>query len=1021
MRHRQAPPAGHRATRALPETVRPPTPTGLGNLQAQAHLRPRPGHDAGLVLGSPHDTTEHAADELARAAALASSGSAGSAGTPVAPPARPWNPGPTPQGLSLGLGVELGRSERNAYERAMGADFSAVRVHSGPAIDALAAPMGARGFSHGAHVGLASRHGRLSADNPVLAHELAHVALRQRGLDPQPEALRRDYDPSAAGMTSSKAPASVVAPPPSPTKPLPPGRHEGATVGTWGVGAKQTLVAGPRVMRDFGSLDAAAAYARGSGIASAIYEEDALFIVYPLQGAEGFTTTATRIHHSGNIANVRARPGVLSLVTSDGMSMSPHLTRTNTGYEPNYGAWLEQDDRRGATADPFAGHREAFGNGLSGITDRDQLLRQFETALRDTAFTVLDRSEEEAHKQWGRMQRGMPSEDRETVQRVAAEVAELDRQIASANARAQIIQVGYDPKDSAKNNKMIREQVAAAQKEAEQLTVKKREKLLAYPLLSQVNAADFLKLDDAARAKELGDRALEVQLNIDKTRQMVARGELNLWALAPLVATTKQGLGITEGEAARWIDDEVSRRRTWDIALQVALVVLQIGLSIGAALVAGPVGVAMAVGALGVGVVDAVIATDRYLTSRATSNTDVNREAGLMPADISGDWAWVVVAWVGVGLSFADAVKAVRAARMAGASDAALQQLAKEYHVDYELLRGAYAKSVLGKAKPDPVALQGILRSAMDEATLAKLGDTPVHVLSDAEFTKLLGSQTGEAAVVFNRASQGELRAVVYFRETGNPLALREEAVHLAQALDPDSAAKIKALRQIDQVQWGRMSLQQRVSTYRTKLQLEIDAQRKVIARGGEKEYLEDLGEHLRTMEDRLKEVDNLLSDADRLKSGTHPEWLQPGDFDKATTLFAKPRLPRSGGQWIEGVRGNGLWQPDPGTAAYQATGGEPVRFRNNYPVFARWSRARVSIAMSGEGDDFARANQQLAQRNGWLKADGTPNAAEAQRWMDANNLTWHHHQGGTTMMAVPTDIHANVPHTGGASAARAK
>lgn len=1021
MKQKSAPPAERRAARAPPEPARHAPAPGLGNLQAQAHWGPRSGSEgAGLALGSPHDAVERAADRLARAAARAAAAAGSAAGVP--PPASPRHPGPPAQGLGLGLGPgrALARSERMAYERAMGADFSAVRIHSGPAVDALAARLQARGFSHGADVGLTGRHATTASASPVLAHELAHVALRQRGLDPQPEAVRRDYDPSAAGMTSGKAPASVVAPPPGPSKPLPAGRHEGATVGTWGLRGQQKLVAGKRVMRDFGALDVALAYARGAGFASAIFEEDELFIVYPLEGAEGFTTAETRIHHSGNIASVRARPGVLGLVTSDGMSMSPHLTRTNTGLEADYGAWLEQDDRRGA-ADPFSGHREAFGQGLSDITDRAQLLRQFEAALRDTAFTVLDRSEEEATKQWRRMQRGMPGEDRETVQRVAAEVAELDRQIAAANARANMVQAGYDPKDSSDNRKAVREQAEAARREAEQLTVKKREKLLAYPLLSQVNAADFLKLDDAGRARELGDRALEVQLNIDKTRQMVARGELNLWALAPLVATTKQGLGIADGEAARWIDEEISRRRTWDIALQVALVVLQIGLSVGAALVGGPVGVAMAVGALGVGVADAVIATDRYLTSRATSNTDVNREAGLMPADISGDWAWVVVAWLGVGLSFVDAVKAVRAARMAGASDAALQQIAKEYQVDYELLRRAYAKTLLGRAKPDPVALQGILRSAMDEATLAKLGDTPVRVLSDAEFTQLLGSQTGEAAVVFNRANQGELRAVVYFRESGNPLALREEAVHLAQALDPENAAKIKALRQINQAQWGRMSLQQRLATYRTKLELEIDAQRKVIGRGGEKEYLEDLGEHLRTMEDRLKEVDHLLSDTERLKSGTHPEWLQPGDFDKATTLFAKPRLPQSGGQWIEGTRGNGLWQPDKGTAAYKATGGEPVRFRNNYPVFSRWSRARVSITMSGEGDDFARANQQLAQRNGWLKADGTPNAAEAQRWMDANNLTWHHHQGGISMLAVPTDIHANIPHTGGASPARAK
>jgi hypothetical protein len=995
----------------------------LSNQQTQSLLaRAPPAAVRGVTLGATGDAVEQAADRLAHTGARATQGAGAThatagAGMPAAI-----------QALGLGGGMALPPQARRSHEAMLGTNLAAVRVHTGSTVDAWAERLGARGFSMGGHVALASRHASMHADNPVLRHELAHVLLRQRGLDPEPQALRRDPDPHAAGMTSGRAPASVVAPTPmqssapapTATQTLPPGKHAGATVGAWGVvHGLQMLVAGPRVMRDFGSFDEASAYARGMGTAGVIFEEDALFIVYTLQGAQGFTTAATRIHYSGNISNLRAQPGVLAFVTEDGMSISPRFARTPSGYEPNYDAWMEQADRRGATADPFSGHKEAFGTGLAGISDRTHLLRQFEVAMRDTAYVVLDQSEQEARTKWRQLQGGVPEADRETLQRVATEVADLDQKIAAANSRATITQMGYDPKDTAHNKRSVTEEAAAARAESEQLTAQKKEKLLAYPLLSQVDAADFLKLDDKQRARELGDRALEVQLNIESTRQMVARGNLSLWSLAPLVAAAKQGLGITGGDAQRWIDDEVSTRRTWDVALQVAMVVLQIGLTAGATLVGGPVGAAMAVGALGVGVVDAVLATDRYLTSRTTSNTDINRNEGLMPADISGDWAWVVVAWVGVGLSFADAVKAVRLARVANASDAALMQIAKEYKVDIELLRGAYAKSLLGKAKPDPVALQGILRSSMDEATLAKFGDTPVQVLSSADFTKLLGSQTGEAAVVFNRAAQGEARAVVYFREGANPMVLREEAVHLAQALDPENAAKIKALRQISEPQWRRMSLQQRLSSYRTKLQLEIDAQSKVIARGGEAEYLEDLAEHLKTMEQRLGETDALLADAERLKSGTHPEWLQPGDFDKATTLFAKPRLPRAGGTWIEGTRGNGLWMPDQGTPAYAATGGEAVRFRNNYPVFARWSKARVSITMSGEGDDFARANQELARRNGWLKGDGTPNAAEAQRWMDANDLTWHHHQGGKSMMAVPTEIHANIPHTGGASAAR--
>jgi len=61
----------------------------------------------------------------------------------------------------------------------------------------------------------------------------------------------------------------------------------------------------------------------------------------------------------------------------------------------------------------------------------------------------------------------------------------------------------------------------------------------------------------------------------------------------------------------------------------------------------------------------------------------------------------------------------------------------------------------------------------------------------------------------------------------------------------------------------------------------------------------------------------------------------------------------------------------------------------------------------------------------GYTRADfvarnGDAIAAGTERYRRAAGLTWHHHQGGTVLYLVPTKLHANVPHTGGASAARA-
>jgi len=149
--------------------------------------------------------------------------------------------------------------------------------------------------------------------------------------------------------------------------------------------------------------------------------------------------------------------------------------------------------------------------------------------------------------------------------------------------------------------------------------------------------------------------------------------------------------------------------------------------------------------------------------------------------------------------------------------------------------------------------------------------------------------------------------------------------------------------------------------------------------------------------------------------------------------LFSSPRLPREGvnGTWL-GTPGNSVWEsthPD----VLAITGNGRVQFRNGYPVFSPWSVGRVTIGMSGEASDFAEADLRFAEGvmngsrsppSGMSRADfiyqGEANASATARYRRAFALTWHHHQGGSTMLLVPTRLHANVPHTGGASAARA-
>jgi hypothetical protein len=113
-------------------------------------------------------------------------------------------------------------------------------------------------------------------------------------------------------------------------------------------------------------------------------------------------------------------------------------------------------------------------------------------------------------------------------------------------------------------------------------------------------------------------------------------------------------------------------------------------------------------------------------------------------------------------------------------------------------------------------------------------------------------------------------------------------------------------------------------------------------------------------------------------------------------------RLPADG-KWVNGSKGHGEWIPDPTSARAKEinkiTGGKPIKYKDGYPDFSEYSQHTVKIDMKGNhGSDFTKAN----------KAAGLDKTPE--------DMTWHHHQDGTTMQLIPKELHNNVPHTGGNS-----
>jgi hypothetical protein len=120
------------------------------------------------------------------------------------------SPGSAPPIVSQVLsqpGQPLANSTRNFFEPRLGADLSAVRVHTDTQAARSADSVHAKAYTVGNSIAFADGQyfPQGESGNGLLAHELVHVV--QQG-----ETLRREPD-SSAGMTIGTAPASVVAPP----------------------------------------------------------------------------------------------------------------------------------------------------------------------------------------------------------------------------------------------------------------------------------------------------------------------------------------------------------------------------------------------------------------------------------------------------------------------------------------------------------------------------------------------------------------------------------------------------------------------------------------------------------------------------------------------------------------------------------------------------------------------------------------------------------------------------------------
>jgi intein/homing endonuclease len=165
-------------------------------------------------------------------------------------------------------------------------------------------------------------------------------------------------------------------------------------------------------------------------------------------------------------------------------------------------------------------------------------------------------------------------------------------------------------------------------------------------------------------------------------------------------------------------------------------------------------------------------------------------------------------------------------------------------------------------------------------------------------------------------------------------------------------------------------------------------------------------------------------------KPGT-PEWTKPWPEEWSRPTGHAGKLPKNG-TW-SGQPGHSYFIPD-NPAQLGLNPGEVIPFRQGRPDFSNWARDlngaqspgktfQSPERLTGEKDDLGKMHKEIARQKGWLKANGEPNPAAAERWLQQQRLS-PHHSGGNGFQLLPWELHGNpsakppiqgVRHVGGA------
>jgi hypothetical protein len=480
-------------------------------------------------------------------------------------------------------------------------------------------------------------------------------------------------------------------------------------LGWWGT---DEIRAATRHTLTFDKYEGAIAYAQSLGQPAGVVEQGKEFAVYDLNRAlqnKFYPFSQGNVHTSGNRTNVKALPGVRAFVTTDAAVLEPRWGQLGPHPQERgwvYDDWMVERDVIGVENDPFGGHVEAFGEGLTELKDKDKFVAQFQKAMRDAAFAALDVSQKDVLAKQATFSAGLPPAEADKIRTTGTELEKKQGEINAATDERDIasnevakyqphgpndtrepqapgdtrVRSGFSGQGGIADPALLAAAEARLQKadaELKRLIAERRGIVRVYPILDRIkDIAEFNKLDDSGKAKALHDLSGTIGSNIDHVRGLVRNAldrttpELDLFALENLVNTTIAGLGITSEEQRGWIRERQAHAAWIAGITDLAFAIISLGLGVAAIIasagaatsaVAAGWAAAASIGSLGVASLDAIRTTGSYYEKQWMTGTDPDREQSFLSPEEEMHWGWVVAAWVGVGLDALQAVHAVKA------------------------------------------------------------------------------------------------------------------------------------------------------------------------------------------------------------------------------------------------------------------------------------------------------------------------------------------------------------------------